>query len=155
MQQTPTGCMEAVDLSDGTVLITEGEPQPWLFHLVEGQIRACVATEDGPVTVGRLQAPAWLGEIGFVDGDTATATVVCEGAVSVLRLHRDTLPSLMAASPAGASALLRQVNQALAARLSEAAVGELDARDDGSFGIRRADPPSRLRRIIGKLWDVR
>ena len=58
-------------------------------------------------------------------------------------------------TPAGASALLRQVNQALAARLSEAAVGELDARDDGSFGIRRADPPSRLRRIIGNLWDVR
>ena len=155
MDPALTRRMEQVDFDEGTVLVEQGESQPWLWFIVDGRVRATLMSEGGPVTVGQVSAPVWLGEIGFIDGGPATATLTCAGPVRLLRLHRDALPTLLVDAPDAASRILRRVNGALAGRLTEAAGGELDAAKDGSLTIRPADRPSRVRRVLGRLWGVR
>ena len=91
MDPALTRRMEQVDLDEGTVLVEQGDSQPWLWFIVDGRVRATLMSEDGPVTVGQVSAPVWLGEIGFIDGGPATATLTCAGPVRLLRPVTPTL----------------------------------------------------------------
>ena len=147
--------LDAIEAPAGECLLAQGEDQPWLVYLLEGVVEARIPGEDGPVTVGRVEAPALIGEIGFVDGGEATASMVAVTPILARRLHRDALAAMLVEAPDVAGRLLREVNRALAARLAEASAGELEAVDDHTYEIRRADRGARVRRALERLWRAR
>jgi CRP-like cAMP-binding protein len=135
--------LEELALTEGQVLATVGEDQPWLVFLIDGAVEARGA--DGRV-LATVTAPAVLGEVGFTDAGAATATVVAAGPGQALRVHRDDLPTLLAEAPDAAALVVRAANHALAERLSEAtlALGTPEAARPRRVRVRRA-----LSRMLG------
>jgi CRP-like cAMP-binding protein len=82
----------------GTAIVNEGVRPDGLFVVIRGQFSVGVETLDD-VPLAKLEAGEWIGEISFLEGSPASATIVAdqESAVLVIdhqvlneRIHEDT-----------------------------------------------------------------
>ncbi len=82
-------------LSDGVVLIREGEPVEMIYFVLDGRLRVDVAKIG---TVAELGVGEIVGEISFVDSAPPSATVRTEGSATVLELPRAALEARLHAN---------------------------------------------------------
>ncbi|MDX9767582.1 MAG: cyclic nucleotide-binding domain-containing protein, partial [Ectothiorhodospiraceae bacterium] len=74
-------------LSDGDVLIEEGQRDDALYLLIDGALSVCNRTGGGDWNIIHvLKSGDVAGELGFLDGEPRTATLRSLGTVRVLEL---------------------------------------------------------------------
>lgn len=115
-----------------SVLIAEGTSLDSLFVLAKGRVRVVHAStgERSLEFSGPLGAGDVIGEVGFLDGDAASASLVADGPIEVVRFPGAAVRRLVAADPDLAAAFYRSLATALAHRLrttNAAAAGVLPA----------------------------
>jgi len=118
---------ERESLSDGAVLIRQGESPDDVFVLESGRLRVEMQTPDGTLMrVRSINPGVVVGEVAMYSGDPRTADVVAEGPTVVLRLDRASIDRLEAQDPELAAALHRWLAGVLSERLSDT-LREFDA----------------------------
>jgi SulP family sulfate permease len=118
---------ERESLSDGTVLIRQGETPDDVYVLESGRLRVEMQTPDGTrMRVRSINPGVVVGEVAMYSGDPRTADVVAEGPTVVLRLDRASIDRLEAQDPELATALHRWLAGVLSERLSDT-LREFDA----------------------------
>jgi CRP/FNR family transcriptional regulator, cyclic AMP receptor protein len=101
----------------GEVVLAEDEPSDRLYFLWEGEMSVGARSDGAVLDLGRLSPGALFGEVSFVDGGPVSAQVRAVGPSIVLRLDRAAMDALATRSPRLATAVLRTLSDALAARI--------------------------------------
>jgi sulfate permease, SulP family len=118
---------ERESLSDGAVLIHQGESPDDVYVLESGRLRVEMQTPEGTrMRVRSINPGVVVGEVAVYSGDPRSADVVAEGSSVVLRLDRASIERLEAEDPELASALHRWLAGVLSERLSDT-LREFDA----------------------------
>jgi sulfate permease, SulP family len=118
---------ERESLSDGAVLIHQGESPDDVYVLESGRLRVEMQTPEGTrMRVRSINPGVVVGEVAVYSGDPRSADVVAEGSSVVLRLDRASIERLEAEDPELASALHRWLAGVLSERLSDT-MREFDA----------------------------
>jgi len=100
-------CQEA-QFSPGEVLRHKGQHYTDAYLIVDGSVTVDRKTKGLPeILVSGAGCP--VGEIGFLRGDAATATVIARTMTSVLSINGSTLAQLQDRQPALAAQLLREL----------------------------------------------
>ena len=107
---------EIYDLTPGAPLTTEGEPVDWFYFITAGH---AVVTVDH-VEVARLHPGEFVGEISFLTGIHATATVKASDRLSVIALDREKLAKACAEDARLSAAVHQVIGNALARKLVSA-----------------------------------
>lgn len=144
--------LESVRLERGDTLLEAGVPSPWLHVVLEGGVEVRRQGPRGPVILGLLEPGSLVGEVGFIDGGPATATLVATANTRLARLERAALAGLQAEHPLLAGQLLRRISTTMAARLDQTSLAVFAHEDPpaASRGTR-----TRLRRLLGRLVGAR
>jgi SulP family sulfate permease len=112
--------MERVAVSEGTVVLRQGEPPGDLYVLAEGRLAVETVTPEGRRVRLRILRPGVVvGELAFYTGAPRTAYVVAETPCVVLRCSREQIARIEADDPVVAIVLHRWFAETLAGRLSE------------------------------------
>ena len=112
------GLGQAVHLAPGEKLLRSGQPTDSLFLVVAGTLAAQVEHGAQTVTVGAIGPGDWIGEVSVLSGlMTASADVVAETAVTLLRLRHQAFFALTATFNPLADTLVRMLVVTLAARV--------------------------------------
>ncbi len=122
---------------DGEVLMRQGEPSHHALALLEGALDAIDESKHGSASVGHVDAPALVGEIGAFAGLPRTATLIARGPVTALEIPREALlaaaeadPGLMTAVIANLGRQIQNLNHAVALY-----AGGLEALERGELDI--------------------
>jgi len=107
---------EAFDMPPGAVLTSEGEPIEAIYLIAAGHAVA----EVGGRRVGQIRAGEFVGEVAFLTGIAATATVRAATPLSVIALDSAKLKAAGEEDPKIAAAIYRGVGIALARKLTAA-----------------------------------
>ena len=102
------------DPNPGTVLTQEGEPARWLIYLAEGR---CVVEHDGE-RIATLEPGSLIGEITFLSGAPATATVRTAGRTRIFSLETRALRRMLEREDDIRIALERRILSVLGLRLT-------------------------------------
>ncbi|MBB5752489.1 Crp/Fnr family transcriptional regulator [Prosthecomicrobium pneumaticum] len=103
-------------LGEGEALTRQGEPAEAFFLIMEGRTRVEV---DG-VRVGAIGRGEFVGEISFLTGISATATVVADGPVRLIALNRDRLAQACRDNAEVSAVIHEVIGEALARKLVSA-----------------------------------
>lgn len=103
---------ETVEYADGTLAV-EGQPQTMMMLVLDG--RATVDVEGREV--GLLQRGDLVGEMSFLSGTPASATVIPQGTVRVREWDQARLRTLDHLNPSAATAVRRLIQENLADKL--------------------------------------
>jgi cytochrome P450/CRP-like cAMP-binding protein len=96
----------------GTAIVREGEAADSFYILLEGEVAVVKRGLDGESReVARLQAGAYFGEIGLLQGVPRTATVQALTAVRALVLDRDTFMEMVVDSDLTSAEIAQMVRQ--------------------------------------------
>ena len=109
---------EVRGLAAGETLITEGERHPGLFVVTQGLLDVRVGLQE-PITVGRRGPGELLGEVSFLTGDGANATVVGKEKSEVLALSAESLKERLRQNPEFSSRFYKILAQVAARKLTE------------------------------------
>lgn len=104
---------ELVDLDPGAVLIGEGDAVAAIYLIAAGE----AVVEAGGARVGRLGKGAFVGEVAFLAGSRATATVRAESRLQVIALDAARLKAAGEADPRISSGIYHAMGAALARKL--------------------------------------
>jgi CRP-like cAMP-binding protein len=107
---------EAFELEPGAVLTSEGEPVEAFYLLSAGQ----AVVEVGGRRVGQVRAGEFVGEVSFLTGTVASATVRAAAPLSVIALDSERLKAAGREDPAIAAAIYHVIGNALARKLTAA-----------------------------------
>ena len=107
-------------LDPGEVLIEQGQPHAGLFIVMQGLLDVRVGS-DASVSLGRRGPGQLLGELSFLTGDHASATVAALEATRVLALPQDMLGDLLGGSAVFAARFYQMLGKVVAGRLAESA----------------------------------
>ena len=108
---------EFLSLSDGDVLIQEGQNQDSLFLVIMGTFHVQTEATGRTVLLGTLKAGSTVGEVNIFDPGNASASVVCRSVAEVWRIDRARLEQYLEAHPRTAAKLLVNVSTQLSKRL--------------------------------------
>jgi sulfate permease, SulP family len=112
--------LERRSLTEGTVLIRQGDPPDDMFVLESGRLRIELTTLEGARRrLGTVRPGVVVGEIALYTGVPRTADVVAETPSVVLGLSRASIERLEADEPETAAALHRWLATTLAVRLTD------------------------------------
>ncbi|KJS28886.1 MAG: hypothetical protein VR64_22495 [Desulfatitalea sp. BRH_c12] len=79
-----------------TVLFSRGDDSDAIYVIVEGKVRAVLYNEDGKEMMLTIFGPGdYFGEIGVLDGQPRTASLVTKTACKVLILNKSVLDQLI------------------------------------------------------------
>ncbi|MBX2883352.1 MAG: cyclic nucleotide-binding domain-containing protein [Granulosicoccus sp.] len=101
-------------IKSGELLVREGEPSHSMYFVVSG--RFAISVSDRATAIAQIGAGQTIGEIGFLSGETRTATATAIRDSVVLRLARDDYEALCNTIPH----LLQDISRSLAKKLSSA-----------------------------------
>ncbi|NND01231.1 MAG: cyclic nucleotide-binding domain-containing protein [Acidimicrobiia bacterium] len=97
---------ERREADEGSVLITQGDPSPGLFVLLEGHVRVTQKSSAGTTDLNLLGPGAIFGEMSFVrDGGVAGANVVADSPVVAAVINPSDFASALEAHPDLAAAI--------------------------------------------------
>ena len=103
---------------DHSALITEAQPVSNMFVLSSGSLVVKERISDQTdAIIGRIATGDLVGELGFVDGQTASASVRCEGKTEVIRIPFDGLERAFKKSPSLETKFFRSIAKTLSFRL--------------------------------------
>lgn len=110
---------------DGDVILAQGSPHRGIWLICAGQIRVEIerANGDSDTVVGdiaHLGAGEIFGEMAFVDGYPASASVVANGRVQVLRIQEEMITALTLGDPTFGARFFRSIAITLAGRMRAA-----------------------------------
>lgn len=108
---------EFISLSDGEVLIDEGQKQDALFMVISGTFHVQTVVTGRAVLLGTLKTGDTIGEINMFDPGNASACVVSKSFSEVWRIDRARLEQYLEAHPRTAARLLVNVATQLSKRL--------------------------------------
>tara|TARA_R110002096_G_scaffold305289_2_gene500159 strand:- start:367 stop:834 length:468 start_codon:yes stop_codon:yes gene_type:complete len=108
---------EFLSLSDGDVLIQEGQTQDSLFLIIMGTFHVQTEATGRPVLLGNLKGGSTVGEVNIFDPGNASASVVCRSVGEVWKIDRMRLEQYLEAHPRTAAKLLVNVSTQLSKRL--------------------------------------
>jgi SulP family sulfate permease len=112
--------LERRSITEGTVLIRQGDPPDDMFVLESGRLRIELTTAEGARRrLGTVRPGVVVGEIALYTGVPRTADVVAETPSVVLGLSRASIERLEADEPETAAALHRWLATTLAVRLTD------------------------------------
>lgn len=149
---------ELVRVEDGAVIVRLGDPADALFGIVDGAVRVCVPglpAEERP----RLDAGDIFGEACLLGNEARRADVVAEGALTALRIPKQTLTELVRAHRGVGDVLFEMLTRRLLANLLRTSrlFSELGAHERreiaGEFELRRARAGTPLV-VAGKQSDA-
>lgn len=110
-----------VDVAAGAILIEEGAPHETLHLLWEGTLAVQVALASGARwEIGRLGPGSVVGEVSFIDGGLASATVTAVTGAQLLTLSRAALGELERSDAHLAAGVMQALCDSLAARVRDA-----------------------------------
>lgn len=114
------GALKVRALVQGDELIRQGEPAraAWLIH--DGILGVTVGLGRRTVSLGRVGEGNMVGEVSFVDGGAATATLTAQAPTTVFELTPGAIDELARTHPRAAAALNRAACDALATHLVKA-----------------------------------
>lgn len=105
----------------GECFIRAGEASDALWFITRGQASVQLATDDGTqLRVSGVRAGTTVGQIGFIDRQVRSASVVAETGVEALRLNHASFERLAQEHPALVQKLLSQLSIDLATHLRAA-----------------------------------
>ncbi len=104
---------ELLDFDDGAILIAAGDHVPAIYLVVAGEAVA----EIGGHPVGRLGRGAFVGEVAFLAGSPAGASVRASGPMQVIALDSARLKAAGEADPRIQAGVYRAIGAALAKKL--------------------------------------
>jgi CRP-like cAMP-binding protein len=104
-------------IAAGEVLLREGEGSENAYLLWEGSLKVALGSGDEAIDIGRIEPGTLVGEIAFLDGGAASATVSATSEGTLLTLSRGELEKLRTTHPRIATSLLRALCKSLAARV--------------------------------------
>lgn len=107
-------------LVQGDELTTEHEPARGAWLLFDGTLGVTLTVGRRRVSLGRLERGMMVGEVSFIDGGPASATLTAQGPVTVLELTPSAVDGLVRLHPRSAAALNRAACEALAGHLRAA-----------------------------------
>lgn len=112
--------LDLLEVPAGTALMRQGEPPEALYLLEMGRLTVQLETASGSVVrIRTLSRGTVVGEIAMYLGTPRTATVVTDGACSILRLSRKAFDRMEQEDPELASLLHKGFARVLAERLAE------------------------------------
>jgi glutaminase len=100
--------------SSGRPLVETGDQPGELFAILSGDVR--VTTDDGDL-LGEVGPNSLIGEVGLVDGGTATGNAICSGMVTVAAFPIVELRRLMVQNRDWGFTVLANISRLLANRL--------------------------------------
>ncbi len=113
-----TRAMTMLELPAGRRIIRDRMPVDSLYFILDGEVSILLEEGGRSISLGRLGAGEWLGEVSVLSGEmVASSTVRAETAVRLARLKHQAFEELIARNEAIASAMLRELVGMLAARL--------------------------------------
>ena len=116
-----------LDVTDGHVLVRQGEPSDFLYVVIEG----CVSVHvEGVGTVAELGSGEVIGEISFVDSAPPSATVSARGRCIALGLPKRDVNDRLRADPGFAGRFYKALAIVLADRL-RGTVDRMKGKDGG------------------------
>lgn len=107
---------EEIHGSDANEIIQEGAQQDALFFLIEGE-----ATVEKGDKLSSLGAGNFLGEIAYITGTKATASIKLDQQARCLRWSKESLSALTRKAPAIGTALAAHLNSDMAQKLAKSA----------------------------------
>lgn len=116
------GAAQRQTLAAGAPVIEEGRPVDALYLILDGTVSVVIQSGERRLTLGRLGAGQFFGEVSLLSGDTAaSATVIADTEVQLVRVGRDDFERLLETHPSLASVWLHELTATLAQRLRAAA----------------------------------
>ena len=109
--------LDQVTVSDGTELTRQGEAGEAMYLIASGKV---VVRRNGRKIAERKKGD-FIGEMALLDGQTRSATVVADGAVTVFEVHRRDFAKLLDQVPGFARSILAGLSH----RLREAESGQV------------------------------
>lgn len=116
-----------------SVIVTEGEPQDSIFVLESGEARVEKAHGEFGVELSRLGAGDVFGEMGFVEGFEASASVIAEEPCAVHLVSKDFISEKIKNDPGFYGRFYQSLAFTLSQRLRDTTV---DTIADYSWGTR-------------------
>lgn len=110
---------EMRDFVAGDVLIEEGKPIQSIFLIRSGTVEVNRMVRNKQVVLARCGAGEIFGEIGFLDGDTATASVTAVEPVRALEINRIRMSVYLRMDDEIAKTFYRFLCHVLASRLRD------------------------------------
>ncbi|MEL6758802.1 MAG: Crp/Fnr family transcriptional regulator [Myxococcota bacterium] len=112
--------LNPLELSAEESIFDEGMATRGLVLLSQGVVEVRKQTDSGrPHVITTLNAQTVLGEIEFMSGSTASASVVAKTAVTALVLDREAFQDWLSSNTPCAGKLARNIGRVLARRLEE------------------------------------
>lgn len=110
------------------VVVREGEQGKSFFLIEEGSVKAVTADPAGhPLTLGRIGAGEFFGEVAVLTGKPRTATIVAETPITLIEIDRDNLDRIAREYPE-----VHEVLQRFYEQRAQAAVDAMLARLRGT-----------------------
>ena len=107
-------------LSDGEVLISEGDQNDYLYAIVKGKFAVMRSSSRGQERLSTFGPGMITGELAFLDGLKRTATVKAEGdECCVITLSRRDLETLLAKNPRIVYKVMRAIIRAAYGHVSK------------------------------------
>ena len=126
----PAG-FQRVSVPAGAELMRAGERADCLVLVLSGRCRVELPIGDEGAA-RECAAGALLGDVSFLDGGLASATVTAIDTLDAVQLTRSQFEGMRLASPGTAAAVMRGITRSLAARLRQA-TDEVEAATTGSI----------------------
>jgi len=102
--------LEEVQLADGEAAVRQGDASDALYLVQDGRLGVWIQPPDGEARrVRTLHSGEFFGELGLLEGEPRSATVLAEGAVSLLRLPGEDFDRLVAEHPAFAARVQERI----------------------------------------------
>ncbi len=98
---------EEMRLESGHVLMREGDGGDDFFVILDGTVRVSIDDMGAQKEVAKLARGAFVGEMAAIMGESRNATVMCDGAVSVLRFEAERVNEVLKAYPRVREALVK------------------------------------------------
>jgi CRP-like cAMP-binding protein len=109
------GSGRSVTYAPGAVILRQGEPGESLFVILAGQVRVerQYPNRPEPVVLATLGAHEIVGEMGLLDRDTRSATVVAAEEVLLFEIGYHSITRTVLEHPAATAELLRTLSRRL------------------------------------------
>jgi CRP/FNR family cyclic AMP-dependent transcriptional regulator len=105
---------EKVQFKKDKLLVKEGETEPSLYIILSGRVHVLLSGSKGKsVTLATLGAGECIGEMGALDQQPASATVIAVSSVDALRLDRLTFSDVLHQNPHIAATILKTLARRL------------------------------------------
>lgn len=94
---------------NGQVIIREGEQGTEMMIVISGKVDVSQGSANGDVALAQLGPRAVIGEVSVITGTLRTSTVTAAETVTVLCFSKETIQSIVAASPKVKTLLLKLI----------------------------------------------